>query len=291
MSQKDTGFKTVLYLDLTNLGWEIKRHRDLVEWLGGVGLGLKLLSETAEYQPLVLAIGPLSGLFPYVTKTAAVFADQGKLQQAYGGGSLALMMRLASLDAIVITGRAENEVGVAVTNHQVSFGGDSEVAGLARAGRSSRVSFTGPGEIDGWFSFGDPTLSRLVKERNLSQLIVSGTGEVPVAYPREYQDLFQRILGWESGLAVEAGENPSCAPCPLGCKLSHEGETQKVGVLPRCLVACGWAEAIYREVPLVFSCLSSLGYGYSHADLEKIARKVGELRKTLLTDETEKPSP
>ncbi|MCO5386363.1 MAG: hypothetical protein NHB14_12030 [Desulfosporosinus sp.] len=85
----------VLYIDLATGKIEIKQRTDLSIYLGGVGLASKLLDETmrqelpplAPEQPMVLAIGAISGIYPLITKTVAMFISPltGELGESYAG--------------------------------------------------------------------------------------------------------------------------------------------------------------------------------------------------------------
>ncbi len=114
----------ILYIDLSSSTFEIKDRTDLTVYLGGTGLGCKLLSEEvclnkdplAPEQPIVFARGALSPYFPAATQVAAVFRSPltGYLGESLTGGGLALAMFLAKFDALVIKGRAERPVRITV---------------------------------------------------------------------------------------------------------------------------------------------------------------------------------
>ncbi len=110
-------FIRVLHVDLTLGRVRIYNREDLMAYLGGVGVGTKLLEEymrsdlppLSPEQPVVFSVGAASTVFPVITKTAALFISPltGEFGESYAGGRLALTMVLAGYDAIVITGRAE----------------------------------------------------------------------------------------------------------------------------------------------------------------------------------------
>src|SRR5512136_1677806 len=60
-------------------------------------------------QPLIFAIGPLTGYFPLMSKTVCAFKSpyHDQYAESHGGGRSALSMRFADLDALVITGKAK----------------------------------------------------------------------------------------------------------------------------------------------------------------------------------------
>ena len=55
-------------------------------------------------QPLILAIGPLTGYFPLMSKTVCAFKSpyHDQYAESHGGGRSALSLRFADLDALVI---------------------------------------------------------------------------------------------------------------------------------------------------------------------------------------------
>src|SRR5665647_880821 len=98
----------VLYIDLTTGKIEIKRRTDLAGYLGGVGVASKLLDENmrpelpplAPEQPIILAIGAVSGIYPLITKTVAMFISPltDELGESYAGGRLAMSLSMAGYD-------------------------------------------------------------------------------------------------------------------------------------------------------------------------------------------------
>ena len=67
-------------------------------------------------QPLILAIGPLTGYFPLMSKTVCAFKSpyHDQYAESHAGGRSALALRFADLDALVITGRAPSPSCLAV---------------------------------------------------------------------------------------------------------------------------------------------------------------------------------
>jgi len=110
--------RKVLYIDLAKKeSWIEERHELFDQWLGGTGVGIKLLGEEcptganplSPEAPIILSIGPLNGIFPVATKAVATFKSPltGELGESYAGGRLHLAMRFAGHEAIVIRGKAE----------------------------------------------------------------------------------------------------------------------------------------------------------------------------------------
>ncbi|RYD06453.1 hypothetical protein N752_03765 [Desulforamulus aquiferis] len=78
---KSNDYIRVLNIDLTENRIEVQNREDLMPYLGGVGVATKLFSELVKperdpldpEQPIILANGPLSTIFPVVTKVVAMF--------------------------------------------------------------------------------------------------------------------------------------------------------------------------------------------------------------------------
>ena len=137
----ELGVPRILKVDLNTGLVEVQLRPDLSSWLGGVGLGTRLLAETvdpeagplAPQQPLVLAIGPLTAAFPAVTKTSAHFRSPltGNLGESHAGGRLAMALRFAGYDALVITGASRRPVYLTVSTRDVQLKDATPLWGLS----------------------------------------------------------------------------------------------------------------------------------------------------------------
>jgi len=271
--------KSILYIDLLNQNFELKAHKNLSEYLGGVGLGLKLLLDNFEKDPKILACGPLSGIFPYTSKLALLHIEDKDVKELYGGGSFAAKMRLSDIDAIILYNEPKKPLTISISEGKVDFieeTNSNKLAGLGASGKRSFLRLSSKTRVDDYFGFGGA-----LNVKNLKTLIISGEGEIKIPNIRTYNEIYNNILDKRSELSVKYSTDPSCWGCPAGCNFSCIGETKNVAVLPRCLIACQFAEDIYKEIPLVFSCLTVLGLKYNHDHLEKIPDLVGELRRSL----------
>ena len=74
--------RKVLYIDLSKEESWVEERQELFErWMGGTGVGIRLLQEEcpagadplSATAPIILSIGPLNGIFPVATKTVATF--------------------------------------------------------------------------------------------------------------------------------------------------------------------------------------------------------------------------
>ncbi len=107
----------ILVVDLSTRKSKVEYFDARDKWLGGSGLAAGLFEEYARFdqdpfhpgQPIIFAIGPLTGLFPLMSKTIMSFMSpyNGQYAESHGGGRSALALRFAGYDALVITGKAE----------------------------------------------------------------------------------------------------------------------------------------------------------------------------------------
>ncbi|MFZ5640955.1 MAG: aldehyde ferredoxin oxidoreductase N-terminal domain-containing protein, partial [Bacillota bacterium] len=131
----------VLTIDLEKRKTNVHNRTDLLEYLGGVGIAIKLLEEhvfpeqlpLAACQPVVFAIGPMETIFPVVTKVVAVFRSPltGELGESYAGLRLGLAMRFAGYDAVIIKGKADLPTYLTVSKNGVEFKNAEPLWGLS----------------------------------------------------------------------------------------------------------------------------------------------------------------
>ena len=273
--------KKVLYVNLTTRSFEIKTYPDLHAFLGGLALGLKIISLNKEKSPLVFSVGPLTGAFPFVSKTCILDYSEG-LTELYLGGGLSSRIRFAGFDAMVVFGRSSEPVFLEIRPSEITFLTSPDLfaeAGLP--GRSSKLSFNKQFLVlNDYFYTWENKLAAFFENRNLAGLVVNATLSLDLQNSSVYKALYNEILDRSSDLSVLSADNPSCSGCPMGCAKSQIGETEG-NVLVHSLVACKYASAIYSDLGIVFSCLNSLGYDYTHEDLESIPRLVKGLLKEL----------
>ena len=198
----------VLTIDLTSKSWEVEERPDLFRFLGGVGVGIRLLDENVLYdrdpldsgQPVIFCVGPLSSIYPVITKTVCMFRSPltNELGESYAGGRLALAMVYSGYDAIVIKGDSPRPVylsigpeGVEFRNAEPLWGVGTEETGRylreMEPGRSFRsIVRIGPaGEnlvrfanlnVDTFRHFGRLGPGAVFGSKNLKALVVFGDG-------------------------------------------------------------------------------------------------------------------
>ncbi len=280
--------KTVLYLNLEKRQAVSKIHTDLISWVGGLGLALKLLEQNPEGSPLILAVGPLTAAFPFMAKTAAVFRSpyDRQLRETYIGGKFGALLTFAGLDAIVLTGKARRSCFITVEDDKIDFRTVNNETPLwlggGLAGRSSVLSpIDGQLTADTYFHFSEPETTEVFVGKNLQALILSGHRAIPINDRRPYESLYTGLLNQAGNLPVGPGPGPSCFGCPLGCAAATAGEGPKTNFLAASLVSCQFARDLYGDVPRIFTCLEALGKTYHHEDLESLSGRIEILRKKL----------
>ena len=216
----------ILYLDLATSKIEIKRRTDLAGYLGGVGIASKLLEETmlpelsplAPEQPMILAIGALSGIYPLITKTVAMFISPltGELGESYVGGRLALALAMAGYDAVVIRGQAPRPSYIVIDGPNIElkdaraiWGMDSDVVGQflrdqeSGSGKRSILRIGPAGEkqvkfasvcVDTYRHFGRLGLGAVMGSKHLKAIVVTGNKSTNIKNLKEYFKVYQTIF-------------------------------------------------------------------------------------------------
>lgn len=271
--------KKILFIDLKRRTYSIELHPDLIKYIGGVGLGLKLFSLYSELDPIIFSVGPLNGYFPFISKTSIVLNKDGLIEDIYLGGSLSFRIKFAGLDAIVISGVSKSPVYLDIRDEEVRFisPNKAETDTFGLPGKRSVLEFTKDKLLlDNFFISTELFLSSKFKEKNIKGIVFTGSRTFEIEEKEKYGILYKNILSRTGDLTVEKKNFPSCSGCPMGCKHSKVGEAGG-NVLIHSLVSCSYAEKIYSDMGVVFSCFNVLGYDYTHEDLESLPRLVQEV--------------
>jgi len=219
--------RKVLYIDLSKgESWVEEKQELFEEWLGGTGVGIRLLMEEcpagvdplSPQAPLILSIGPLNALFPAITKAVATFKSPltGELGESYAGGRLALAMRFAGHEAIVIRGRAErpcyisiNAADVKIKDATSIWGIDAQTTGMILrerepgVGRRSIIRIGPAGEslvryaaviVDTYRHLGRLGIGAVFGSKNLKAMVISGTERVDIPDPRKYREVYNKLF-------------------------------------------------------------------------------------------------
>ena len=217
--------KKILYIDLDNKKAEVITREDLNNYIGGVGIATKLLDENLKpkedafnpSQPVIFAIGPMTTVFPVVTKTVSMFKSPltGELGESHAGGRFGLAMFMAGLDAIVITGKAEKPVYLSINNRDVKFKDARALWGTSQDDcvRAIRDSETGAGKrsiirigeageklvkyacvnVDTYRHFGRMGLGAVLGSKNLKAIFITGNTDRPIKNFKDYFKVYQQV--------------------------------------------------------------------------------------------------
>ena len=217
----------ILTMDLSKRTSRVEDRPELFErLLGGTGVATKLLLENCPENadplgpdnPIILAVGPLTGLFPLASKTVSMFKSPltGNLGESHAGGRSAIAIRSAGYGAIVIKGTSETPVYIAIHGGDVHIRDASGIWGIVNSvtvGRVVRELEKGPGmrtvmRIGGageelvsyacvtsetYRHFGRLGLGAVFGSKKLKALVVSGDESVEVQDKRGYRRLYDEI--------------------------------------------------------------------------------------------------
>lgn len=264
----------MLFINLSQKTAKVQLLPELTRFIGGVALGVKLYSIYKDLDPIVISIGPLNGFFPFASKTSFVVENDGMIEDLYLGGSLGFRLAYSGFDAIVLAGSCDGATGLDITDEEVKFldlgKANLDFASLGLPGKRSILQMTGGYLfLDGYFQLKIGFVEKKFIAKRLAGLCLTGTKIVQLANHEKYSTLFNQILAQVSSIGLDFGGRPSCSGCPLGCSESRFGEMGG-NILVHSLVACGYAENIYSNLGVVFACLDTLGYKYTHEQLEAL---------------------
>lgn len=223
--QTDYSFR-ILLADLTAGKGEYRRFGDKREVLGGSGLAAALYNEfgrpdlpaLAPEQPLIFAIGPLTGCFPMMSKVVCGFKSpyNERFAESHAGGRLALSLRFAHIDALVIKGRAPTLSSLAAGLRQFEISDVHYLKGLdvfttgkmlrkmhkSGAGNRSIIRIGPAGEslsayacinVDSYRHFGRLGAGAVMGSKNLKAVLVEGGSAMPAPEGKDFPALYKEI--------------------------------------------------------------------------------------------------
>ena len=168
-------------------------------------------------QPLIFAIGPLTGYFPLMSKTICAFKSpyHDQYAESHAGGRSALSLRFADYDALVFTGKAKRLSVVALGSRRLELkdvhymqGLDLQITGkmLRRmfpgAGHRSILRIGPAGErgsaiacinADTYRHFGRLGAGAVMGAKNLKGIVIQGDGSSDLPEGKTYAALFQDV--------------------------------------------------------------------------------------------------
>ena len=170
-------------------------------------------------QPLILAIGPLTGYFPLMSKVVCAFKSpyHDQYAESHAGGRAALSLRFADLDALVITGKAARPSCLVVGSRTLEVKDVPYLWGksVQRTGRMLRHLAGGSGHrsilrigpagenrsamacinVDTYRHFGRLGGGAVMGAKNLKAIVILGDASFELPPGKEYAPLFQKIYG------------------------------------------------------------------------------------------------
>lgn len=201
--------------------------RDIV--VGGSGLAAMLFDKYGfpdrpwddPEQPLIFAIGPLTGYFPLMSKTVCAFKSpyHDQYAESHGGGRSALSLRFADLDALVIRGKARSPSCLLVSSRRLELKDVHFLWGmdLLMTGKMLRRMYEGAGHrsilrigpageslsamacinVDTYRHFGRLGCGGAMGAKNLKGIVIVGDGSFPLPegkdYPRLFEDVYRKM--------------------------------------------------------------------------------------------------
>lgn len=249
MLENDT-LSRILYVDLTKRRiWNEDRPEIFEDTIGGAGAGIRLLQEECPEgadplgpeNPIILTVGPLTGLFPMASKTVAMFKSPhtGNLGESHSGGRSATSIRLSGYGAVVIRGVSESPVFISVHNNQAYIRDASALWGMHSSytvGRIIRDYEPDPGirtiirigiagermisyasvSMETYRHFGRLGLGAVFGSKKLKALVFAGKHSVPVSnrkqYLKVYDSIYQATLDRATKKYRELGTSENVLP-------------------------------------------------------------------------------
>lgn len=215
----------VLKVDLSTGRGQIEEIEGRNTWAGGSGLaallfdrlGLPGRSWEEPEQPLIFAIGPLTGYFPLMSKVVSAFKSpyHDQYAESHAGGRAALSLRFADLDALVITGKAKRPSCLVVGSRTLEIKDAHYLWGLTstRTGHMLRRMAGGSGHrsilrigragengsamasinVDSYRHFGRLGGGGVMGAKNLKAIVILGDASFGLPSGKEYTELFQHL--------------------------------------------------------------------------------------------------
>ncbi len=217
----------VLKVDLSTGRGKIEEIEGRNTWAGGSGLAALLFSQMGfsdrtwedPEQPLIFAIGPLTGYFPLMSKVVCAFKSpyHDQFAESHGGGRSALALRFADFDALVITGKAKRPSCLVVGSRSLEVKDVHYLWGksVQRTGQMLRGMVKGSGHrsilrigpagenrsamacinVDTYRHFGRLGGGAVMGAKNLKAIVIIGDESFDLPPGKDYPQLFQKIYG------------------------------------------------------------------------------------------------
>jgi aldehyde:ferredoxin oxidoreductase len=234
----------ILIVDLSSKSSRVEEIDESVyrQFLGGYGLGAYLMwkhfpAGAAPQAPeacFAIVSGLLTGVHtPFSGRIQIVGKSPltGTWADSNSGGSVAIHLRHAGFDGLVVTGKASEPTILVVRDGEVTFEPAGDLWGKeippvfdalrARFGHHSEVGVSaigpaGEGQAriasvmnDRYHAFGRQGFGAIYGSKNLKAIVIAGSGEVPIADPERFRALCAQVtkeyksdLSWIMRVAV-----------------------------------------------------------------------------------------
>lgn len=175
-----------------------------------------------ESQPVIFAIGPLTGYFPLMSKMVCSFKSNyhGEYTESHAGGRAALSLMFSNLDGLVIVGKSRVLSCISIGAHHIEFkdasflkGTDAESSGklirrmftegsghrsIMRIGPSGEVgSAMACVNVDTYRHFGRMGGGAALGAKNIKGIVIQGDADFQAPegkeYSRLYRDVYQMV--------------------------------------------------------------------------------------------------
>ncbi len=215
----------VLVVDLSAGRGTVERVEGRSMHVGGSGLAAVLFERYGQFdqpwndphQPIIFAIGPLTGYFPLMSKTVCAFKSpyHDQYAESHAGGRSALSLRFADLDALVVTGRAERPVCLSIGSRHLEIKDVHYLWGkdVGTTGKLLRRMFKGSGHrsilriglageqgsamaginVDTYRHFGRLGGGAVMGAKNLKAIVIQGDGTFALPEGKAYAKLFEKV--------------------------------------------------------------------------------------------------
>jgi aldehyde:ferredoxin oxidoreductase len=215
----------VLVVDLTSGRGTVESLEGRSVHVGGSGLAAALFERHGQLdtawndpcQPIIFAIGPLTGYFPLMSKTVCAFKSpyHDQYAESHAGGRSALALRFADLDALVVTGRADRPVCLSIGSRHLEIKDVHYLWGkdVGTTGKLLRRMFKGSGHrsilriglagergsamaginVDTYRHFGRLGGGAAMGVKNLKGIVIQGDGTFALPEGKAYAKLFQNV--------------------------------------------------------------------------------------------------
>jgi aldehyde:ferredoxin oxidoreductase len=228
MKSKAADLGRILYIDLSNRKFWVENRTDLFrKYLGGTGVGIQLLLKDCPANidafdpknPIIFTVGYLNALYPLGSKCVAMFKSPhtGDLGESHAGGRVGVSLRMAGYGGVVIIGRSEIPIYLAITEKGVKFHDASTLWGMSSsftAARLIRNKEAGSGQrcimhigqagenlvtyasvmTETYRHFGRLGLGAVFGSKNLKAIMIQGNTSLEMGSPKDYRKIYDSLF-------------------------------------------------------------------------------------------------